>query len=56
MIIFGRKRGENVGNVLFQGDIDKCQEFADRLDKSEFETLTLDEDNGIIKEWLINTH
>ena len=53
MTVFGRKRGEEAGNILFQGNYDQCQEFISQLDKTELEELNIDEDNGIIKERIL---
>lgn len=54
MIVFGRRKNDEVGKVLFQGELRECRDFiTDEVCKANFEELTIDEDNGVIVERII---
>lgn len=53
MVVFGRRKIERAGNILFHGELDQCQEHVKGLNYSDYDELSICEDNGTIKEKLI---
>ena len=54
MVVFGKRKNENVGKSLFQGDLRECRDFiTDEVCKADYEELNIDEDNGVIVERII---
>lgn len=55
MVVFGTlKIGEEVGNILFQGDMEDCKKYSDRLDLSIYYDLHICLDDGIILERIVS--
>ena len=53
MVVFGRTKEERAGNILFQGTLEECQEYAAVLNPFDFDMLSICEDNGVIKEKIV---
>lgn len=53
MVVFGRTKREQAGNILFTGDPEQCREYAAALDPLDFDMLSICEDNGIIREKIV---
>lgn len=53
MVVFGTLSGEEVGNILFTGDLDQCREYVGKLHHYEYYELSICHDNGIIFEKIV---
>lgn len=55
MVVFGTLKSEEVGKILLKSeDIEECRSYAESLDRSQYYSITIDENNGKIKEWILN--
>ena len=52
MVAFGWFEGEHHGNIMYQGDLKECREYAREQDERIFHSLTICKDSGEIVEWI----
>ena len=48
MIVYGIRNNTEIGEELFKGDMSECKTFCKALIPSDFYSLNICEDNGII--------
>lgn len=54
MVVCGTlKIDDEVGNILFRGDMEECKKYSDCLDFSIYYDLHICSDNGIILERIV---
>ncbi len=55
MIVYGITHADqgNSGHILFNGTLEECREYITRLNKSDYYSLNIDEDNGVIVEKIL---
>lgn len=54
MVVFGTlKIGEEVGNILFRGDLEECRQYSDSLERSTYYDLHICSDDGTIVEKIV---
>lgn len=53
MVVFGRRKIERAGSVLFRGELDQCREYVGELTQSDYDTLDICENDGRIAERII---
>ena len=53
MVVFGRTKREQAGNILFTGNPEQCQEYAAALNPLDFDMLSICDNGGTIKEKIV---
>lgn len=53
MILYGILKTEEAGTILYNGSKEVCRDYANKLNWSDYYSLTIDYDNGVIDERLV---
>jgi hypothetical protein len=54
MVVYGTPKNADCGGILFRGDVQECREFAWELDKTEWYSVSICEDDGRIAEYVVS--
>ena len=53
MVLYGHLKKEEVGNIIYDGSKEECENFAKTLDLDDYYSLNICQDNGIIDERIV---
>lgn len=54
MVVFGSLKNEQIGKVIFSGSLEECKNFCKKIVPSDYESLSIDQDNGVIEKRIIS--
>lgn len=55
MVVFGRLKGDEVGSIIYTGDMASCKKFCKSIIPAEYDSLSIDLDNGVISKRIISS-
>ena len=56
MVLYGHLKTEEVGNIIYSGTKEECENHAKTLDLNDYYSLNICQDNGVIDERIVKPY